>query len=580
MAVTRKVTKKQLKENPSQEYLIAGGIALFTLFLYFHSLQNGFVDWDDPGYLRDNPFIQHLGWEQVKSIFSSFYSGNYHPVTTVTFALEYAVSGYRSATLYHFNNLWLHLVNVLLVYWFIRLISQNRLVAAVVAILFGIHPMHVESVAWISERKDVLYGAFFLASLVCYCYYLRETGSHLNAGKTASGSRKKFYFLSLMFFLAAVLSKSAAVVFPVILLLIDFLLNRKFSTGQIVEKIPFFLIALVFGILALYSQESAIQRGVELELTPLNRFLAVNFSLVRYIGFLFYPAGLSAYHPYPVMFSETPGIIGFIPVVLVGIVAAVAIYSLKYSRKWVFGLIFFFVNIVLVLQILPVGGAFMAERYTYISYIGLFYIPGLVIQNLTENKLTKSALRYMFFGLLIFGLFLLSITTYKRVGVWNNSLTLFSDVVNKYPENYQAYNLRASARSETDANGAIADFTRSIELNPANPRAYNNRGNLYSAGRRYREALADYNEALKSDSTLTEALNNRGAIKAIFGDFNGALDDLNKSLRLKPGSKDAFRNSGLVRMQLKDLHSAREDWKIAAGLGDETSGKLLSKYPE
>ena len=569
---SKKWTKTQKGSNFSHDYLLAGAIALFTLLLYLHSLQNGFVDWDDPDYLRDNLVVHQLGWKQLLVMFSSFYSGNYHPITTLSFSLEYAVSGYQSATIYHFDNLCLHLVNVLLVYWFVRQISHNALIAPIVAFWFGIHPMHVESVAWISERKDLLYSVFFLAGLISYCYFLREQR------KGTTLRRRKFYLLTLLFFLFSLLSKSAAVVLPMILLLIDFLQKRKFSKQQIIEKIPFFALALLFGILAILSQESAIQRGVDLSLSPINRFLTVNFAIVRYMALLFYPSGLSAYHPYPVFQAVNHILVNYLPLVFNILCIGFVIYSLKYSRKWFFGYFFFIVNIILVLQIIPVGGAFIAERYTYMAYIGFFYIIASLFEVTAEKFRNFLALRI--FLLLFFFLFsaLFSITTFQRIRVWNNSLALFDDVVRKYPDNFLAYNLRASARKMNDVAGAIEDYTKSVALYPGNPRAFNNRGNIYSAEGKYREALADYNAALRFDSTLTEAFNNRGAIKAIFGDFEGALADINKAITLKPEAKDAYRNRGLVRLQLHEVNLARDDWRTAAALGDELSAKLLDRY--
>ena len=572
--------KKKEQPKSSREFLYAGVIACFTLLLYLPSLKNGFVDWDDPGYLRDNLAIHQLGWEQLKTIFTSFYSGNYHPLTTLSYAVEYAVSGYHSATLYHFNNLWLHTVNVLLVFWFIRLISRNGIVAAIVALLFGIHPMHVESVAWISERKDLLYSAFFLAGLICYCYYLREPGVLEEKKTRFSNASRKFYLLSLGFFILSLLSKSAAVVMPLVLLLVDFLLKRKFTAKQLAEKIPFFALALLFGILALLSQGSAIHRGMDLDLSPLNRFFIVNYAIIRYLAFLFVPAGLSAYHPYPFVGSGSEGVVIYLSVLFNTIILGASVWSLKYSRKWLSGLLFFLVNIILVLQILPVGGAFMAERYSYISYIGLFYIIACLLTESDDNVKFSAPRKIMLTGVFILFSTFLSITTFHRIAMWKDSLALFDDVVTKYPENWLAYYLRGSARNETDVAGSIDDYKKSIALKPENPDACNNLGNIYSAGGRYPEALAVYNAALTYDSTLTEAFNNRGAVKAILGDLNGALSDINKALTLKPGYRDAYRNRGLVRLQMKEIGAARKDWKKAVEMEDELSRKLLNQYME
>ncbi len=566
------------ERGPGSEYLLAGAIALFTLMLYLPSLKNGFVDWDDTGYLRDNLAIHRLGWVQLKNIFTTFYSGNYHPLTTLSFALEYAVSGFRSATLYHFDNLLLHLVNVLLVYRFVRLISPERYVAAIVALWFGIHPMHVESVAWISERKDLLYTAFFMAGLICYGYYLRVSAGTPGKKGEMPASRRRYYLLSMFFLLLSLLSKSAAVIFPLVMLLMDFLEKRKFSVRQISEKIPFFVLALVFGIVAILSQGSAIHRGLDLDLGTVNRFFTVNYAIFRYISMMFFPAGLSAYHPYPGAGQGSEGTLIYLSVLFNLAIVTAAAWSLKYSRKYFAGFLFFLVNLILVLQILPVGGAFMAERYTYVPYIGLFFIVATRFTGVLAKPGISSSLKTLLYAVFILFCVFFSMTSWQRIGVWKDSFTLFDNVVLRYPGNHLAWYLRASARENSDVTGKIADYSKSVALKSANPDAYNNLGNIYSAAGKYPEALENYNMALKYDTTLAEALNNRGAVKAIGGDLPGALLDINRALAVKPAYKDAYRNRGLVRLRMNKLSAARDDWKIAVELGDEPSVNLLEKY--
>jgi len=295
---------------------------------------------------------------------------------------------------------------------------------------------------------------------------------------------------------------------------------------------------------------------------------------------LFYPAGLSAYHPYPLIGPGSSGAFIYLSLLFNLILAGLAVFTLRYSRNLLFGFLFFLVSLILILQILPFGGAFIAERYTYLSYIGLFYILACLFAATSEKIRPVLPVKYTLAGVFILFSGLFSITTYQRIMVWKDSFALFDDVVRKYPENYIAWYLRASARQDKDVNGAFSDYSKSIALKADNPKAFNNRGNILSAGRKYNEALADYNAALNFDSTLTEALNNRGAIKAIFGDLNGALHDIDKAIIIRPEYRDAYRNRGLVRLQMHDLSSARDDWRRAAELGDELSVKLLKQYAE
>ncbi len=214
-------------------------IAAFTALLYLHSLPNNFTVFDDDVYIINNPFLKDFSARGIWAIVTSFYSSNYHPFTTLTWFFEYNLFGLNPLP-FHLVNTALHVLNTWLVYKLAANLSGRQVTAAVVALLFGVHPMHVESVAWISERKDVLYAAFYLSSLLVYLRY------------TAQGYRQKDYVGTLLLFGASLLSKSAAVTLPVLLLAIDIYKGRKMDARAITEKIPFFVLSVVFGIITAY----------------------------------------------------------------------------------------------------------------------------------------------------------------------------------------------------------------------------------------------------------------------------------------------------------------------------------------
>ena len=197
------------------------GVLVLTYIAFFPSIKNGFTNWDDNVYVAENSLITKLSGDHVKQIFNTAnsVSNNYHPLAILSLALDYKISGYNPKT-YHITNLLFHLLNTALVFWFIFLLSGKKVHAATItALFFGIHPMHVESVAWISERKDVLYVFFFMAGLIAYYKYI-----------SISGKNKVFlYVFVLLLFLLSVLSKAMAVVFPMVLLLIDYYKGRKFD---------------------------------------------------------------------------------------------------------------------------------------------------------------------------------------------------------------------------------------------------------------------------------------------------------------------------------------------------------------
>ena len=223
-------------------------IVIITFIVFFPSFKCGFTNWDDEDYVTKNSLVVS-NFIHVKEIFKTPVLLNYHPITMLTFALNYQF-GKLNPVGYHLWNVLLHVLNTILVFVFIFIFTKrNLLMATIVALFFGIHPMHVESVAWVSERKDVLYVFFFLAALISYLYY-KEKGKPI------------WYSITLLLFILSCLSKAMAVVFPFVLILIDYYTADSISQIAIwkrktsIDKIPFFLISLVFGITAYVIQHN------------------------------------------------------------------------------------------------------------------------------------------------------------------------------------------------------------------------------------------------------------------------------------------------------------------------------------
>ena len=210
--------------------------------VFLPSLWNGSTNFDDPQYVFENPDVHK---NNIKAFWTEAYVGTYLPLTMMTYGVEYQLAG-DNPQLYHFTNLFLHLINTLLVCLLMHFLIGRIEFVVIVGLLFGIHPQHVESVAWIAERKDVLYAMFFLASAICYVVFVKK------------GEEKRFYFAALLLFLLSILSKAQAVVLPVVLVLFDFLLGKKWlSKRMLLNKLPFFLLALAGGAWAIYIQKSS-----------------------------------------------------------------------------------------------------------------------------------------------------------------------------------------------------------------------------------------------------------------------------------------------------------------------------------
>jgi protein O-mannosyl-transferase len=334
-------------------------IVIYILILFWQAGKGQFLNWDDNEYIVNNLSIRDLSWNGIVNIFSHYQVANYHPFTTLTWAIEYNLYGLNPAP-YHYFNIFLHLVNTLLVFILAYRLIKSIWPSALVALIFGIHPMHIESVAWVSERKDVLYTLFFLASLITYINYLADK-KHL-----------KWYFVTLILFMLSLLSKSAAVVLPLVLFLLDYFQGRKFGKKTVLEKVPFLLLSILFGIIAFIAQQSLNAVNPLTEYNILDRILIVAWSFVYYLISAIIPYELSAVHFYPEKIGNMlPWFYYVAPLVL--LVIGFLIYKEKSFRKeLIFGFLFFLINIILVIQLIPLGRSMVAERYTYVPYIGLF----------------------------------------------------------------------------------------------------------------------------------------------------------------------------------------------------------------
>jgi protein O-mannosyl-transferase len=600
---------KTHKNILNYRFVVITLILLLTALCFSNSIKNGFVNWDDNKQIVENPDIKDFSFKGVYKIFSTFYLGMYQPLTTLSYAIEYKLSGVKPSV-YHFSNLIFHLLNTLLVYIFILSLTKRREAAAIVAALFAVHPLHVESVSWVSERKDVLYAAFYLASLIAWIYYLRYQ------------YKFKYYVMTLIFFILSLLSKSAAVTLPLILLIIDYFHNRKLNLKNIPDKIPFFFLSLGFGIISLFSQHVVDPNSVSVShFNFLDRIFLGSFSFNWYVIEAIVPFKLCALHPLPVKTNGALPLIYYFSIlsIVLFLLLLFKIYqavSLKRETKkeLLFGLLFFVFTIGLILFI-PVGQAVVAERYTYIPYLGLFFIIAMFYCRAVDAKSKLEKKLYPYYNLILIALLVFfSIFTYNRNKIWENSLVFFSDIIQKHPnEAAVAYNNRGlEKKAISDVSGALLDYNKALQINPNYAEAYSNRGLLYKDISNLPEALKDLNNAVRLNPDLFEAYYNRGLIynqfqqydlaiqdfnqaiakypklevafldrgisKAMLGDINGAIGDFSYAIELKPDFVTAYHNRALAKRTLNDLQGACKDWKIASLLGYPKADENLAKY--
>jgi protein O-mannosyl-transferase len=582
MSAAKKPVRRPQKTRPGQEKregappetgrwnaLILALILVLTAFVFSNSLGNEFIDeLDDDIYVVNNAAVRDLSAAGLKTIFTTFVAGNYHPLTMLSYAVEYRLFGLNPRA-YHRTNRLLHGLNTALVFALVWLLWRRRAAAALAALLFAVHPLRVESVSWISERKDVLFALFYLAALAVYVSFAKD--------------RKKRGRLAWTFvlFLLSLLSKPAAVTLPVVLLLIDVYLGRKLDRRAWLEKLPFFILAAIFGALTLTTQTpGATLQEMAGRYNFFERLLFPFYALVFYVVKLFVPTGLSAYHYYPQLIGgHLPWEYYAAPAIVALIVLAVVLARGRFRRELVFGSLFFLVTVSVTLQIIPAGRAVAAERYTYIPYLGPFLVVAFLFDRaLKRGTKTSGWLRPVSLAAAVLVVGALSYATYRRNETWRTSLTVFSDVIAKNPEAGHGYFLRGLIYyKKHDYGAALADYDRAVELHFRDARLFNNRAIVRGMNKDYRGALADLDLALELSPQFVEALSNRGNVKTALGDLDGAVRDFEQAIRLAPNYAFAHYGLGNVSSARGDANAACIHWRRAAELGSEPAKKLVAE---
>ena len=544
--------------TPGGRWAALGCVLVVTAIALQPSLDNGFTNWDDPQYVTANERLQSIGvrgyWQAIHPVVA----GNYHPLTMLTLAWDHqrvlardaSEDGRLSARPYHVTSLVLHLGNTALVFVFAYLLGGRRLIVAVVsALFFGVHPLHVESVAWVSARKDVLYAFFYVAALILYLRYKQN-------GKAWA------YALCLLAFALSLLSKPAAVVLPVTLLLLDDYLDGAVRWRSLIEKIPFLLGSIAVGTVTLSAQTaSGAVSGASFSF--LERCVLAGYGFAAYWVKLVAPVELSALYPFPQRLSGTH----FAMAALAVAIGAVAVWSYRRGKSLFFAVAFFTVNVALVLQFLPVGSAIVADRYTYVAYVGLFFLVGVGLDRILQRSSTT--LRYAALGLCAAAALACACASHERSRVWKDSPTVWSDVIEKFPETaFKAYAGRgAHFRQQGDPRRALADFDRAIAIDPAYYKTYLSRANAYrDLGKKegaeafLRKSLGDLDTAASLHDADPDVYNSRALTRFYLGHTEAALEDFASALRLDPAHVDAYKNRARLYLALDLPEQAYRDY--------------------
>jgi protein O-mannosyl-transferase len=504
-------------------------LSVCTWVVYTPALKAKFtINWDDDRYVTLNKDITTDSEEAWHNLLTKPYAENYHPLTMLSLKLDYTIGKLRPSV-YHRTNLLIHIGSALLVFWLVLLWVKNKEVALLCALVFAVHPLNVESVAWVSERKNVLYGFFFLASLVAYQYY-------------SLTSKWLFYLFSILLFVMSLLSKGMAVSLSVTLIAIDLFNRREVGIWKLcLEKLPFFFLSFFFGFLAIHHQPTEVSEIDIYSLEPVlnpwyDKLLIATHNLAHYLYKLLLPIDLVCLYPYPTRIS------GFLPwhfyvvppFILAGLCyVVVRLWKMRhqYSMLLLLGLAVFVLNIALLLQLLPVGIAIMADRYAYIPSVGFSLFLGVGYWYAIEKK---AEFKNVVLVLLAVYVVFLSVLAHERTKVWKDSLSLWSDLNEKEDFAFGYFQTGVAKSDLEDYEGALKDYQTCIQKDARAYKAYNNIGIILAKKGQYAEAIRFYDKVIQLYPAYADAYLNRGTAKHQAGDYEGAMSDYNAYLKYEP----------------------------------------------
>lgn len=550
---------QNLKRILNSKYAIIIVLGLVLLIL-FPLLMNEWVNWDDPSYVLENPLVKSISIENISDIFqTSEVMGIYHPLTILSLAFDYYFWG-DDPFGFHLTNLILHLFNTLLLFLICKHLLKSSAISLFVTLLFGMHPMHVESVAWISARKDVLYVFFLFASWLLYLI-----------SQKSDNRKVAWYVGSLILFIGSALSKSIAFVFPLILILSELLKTGAVPLKkELLRTIPFFLIAGLAMFSAYFGQNATSSIENSQDYSLIHSVFFGSYNIVYYVFKSFMPLQLAAFHPFP--FSDQGyelSLIHYLAILpLIGLVILLLV-SWRHDKRIFAGLALFIFSILPVIQLIPFGKSLSSERYTYLPYIGIFIVIGLLAKQILAAKPKFSK---WIISLLGVWLFFLGIQSWKQTKLWKNSETLWTQIIETHPDAFYAYYSRGMYYTSINKYDlAVKDFNESIHAFPTGL-AYYERGLANEKIGELKQAKQDYIDAINLDVDYALAYLNLGVLFGKEGDLKKAIDQFEMAIEIDDTYTLAYFNCGTVNKMMGNSDKALEYFSKAIQL-DENNVK-------
>ena len=551
-----------------REFLICMFLIVTTLAVYWQIVDHGFVSYDDYSYVTENPNVRGgFSRENVIWAFTKFHAGNWHPLTWLSHMLDCELFGLK-AGMHHLTNLLFHIANSILLFFVFRRMTGAIWQSAFVAALFALHPLHVESVAWVAERKDVLSTFFWMLTLWAYVRYTERPGVNR-------------YIWVVILFALGLMAKPMVVTLPFVLLLMDFWplgrmklgsavkgdgvsSKKSFDLGLIWEKIPLFVLMLSSCVMTFLSERGGMSMGSLNGLATGSRIGNALVSYVSYTKKMIWPHDLAVFYPHPETVPMWKAVGAGLLLLFMSSIFIRAVRSRPYLAV---GWVWYLGTLIPVIGIVQVGWQAMADRYTYIPLIGLFIMISWggadLMQKWRHRKTTMGVTMFLFLSMCM-------ILTWMQVRKWNNSTTLFRHAIDVTSKNYLAHNnLGFSLMRQGKAKEAMKHYSEAIRINPSYAGAYYNLGVAESKQSRFQEAVKHYSEALRIEPKNAETHNNLGDVLARLGHIELAMKHYVQALRINPAYAKAHANLGNVLAYQGDMESAIEQYKTALKINPE-----------
>jgi protein O-mannosyl-transferase len=555
MAVKRKVKVKPKSVGTSNRrgllLWLSLGLIAATLLIYAQVWRYPFINFDDDDYVYANPVVTAgLTGNGVWWALTTNHQGNWHPLTWLSHMVDAQLYGMNAGG-HHVTNVFLHIINSLMLFWLLHRMTQEPGRSAFVAMIFAIHPLHVESVAWVAERKDVLSMFFFMLTLCAYVAYVRQP-------------RLGMYALVFLFYAMGLMAKPMLVTLPFVLLLLDVWPLRRLTMearalpwrrlGQLIpEKIPLLVLTVASSVITYVVQQQG-NAVSALDALPMKvRTANVLISYVEYMAKIFWPSRLAVLYPY----SSARSVSWFVALLLLLVLCFAAIAAARRYPYIPVGWFWFLGTLVPVIGLIQVGVQSMADRYTYLPLVGISMIVAWGVPDLLRPLRLHKPILAAASGVVIVSCM---IVAWYQVQYWKSTLALWGRALEVTADNFTAHHAIASELGTLGKNAeAIAHLNEALRIKPNYPEAHYNIGLELVALNKWDEAGTHFSEAIRLDPSFASAHNNLANILVAQGRLTEAADEYSEALRLSPNYVDAHFNLAVVFLKQGKVDEAKRE---------------------